>query len=54
MSKKPRTRYTTEFKAQEVELLATGKPIQHRRGQSLGCRRLSILFYCGDRPQRRL
>ena len=28
MSQKPRKRYTTEFKAQAVELLVTGKPVQ--------------------------
>jgi transposase-like protein len=27
MSKKPRKRYTEEFKAQAVELLRTGKPV---------------------------
>ena len=28
MNQKPRKRYTTEFKAQAVELLDTGKPVQ--------------------------
>ena len=27
MNSKPRKRYTTEFKAQAVELLSTGKPV---------------------------
>ena len=28
MNQKPRKRYTTEFKAQAVELLSTGKPVE--------------------------